>query len=404
MSEIISKAQQSAAIVANRASEPCQRVSKALKALSGLTLSDLSTSAYEFIEAELLAINRVTARYEITTEQGYQAIDDADLGEILDRIKAITDTAIDSETRRVLTGLRTAKEKLPEAEIVEVRQHPDIFVPVLLGALEEAVAVARDEKEPEGEAHFFAAFLLVELEVDEAFPALLSGFTLPGERAFDLFGDAVHELLPRALALFSRKGTEQIDALLQDTRVDKFVRWAASNAYKLLVRDGVISRDVAVAKLHGHLKSYIANEERDLIAPIICELSDLAAEETWKTIKAAYDRDLVDTSVVDLEFVEMQIGNGEETFQESIARCPPSGIPDTIEELSHWAAFCETEETSACPEAIPASESPVPRPNFSYRDPDQPQPVGTVRLDQTRIGRNDPCPCGSGKKFKKCCR
>ncbi|MFM4709357.1 SEC-C metal-binding domain-containing protein [Aeromonas caviae] len=20
-----------------------------------------------------------------------------------------------------------------------------------------------------------------------------------------------------------------------------------------------------------------------------------------------------------------------------------------------------------------------------------------------RVGRNDPCPCGSGKKFKKCC-
>ncbi|MBO5682279.1 MAG: SEC-C domain-containing protein, partial [Lentisphaeria bacterium] len=20
-----------------------------------------------------------------------------------------------------------------------------------------------------------------------------------------------------------------------------------------------------------------------------------------------------------------------------------------------------------------------------------------------KIGRNDPCPCGSGKKFKKCC-
>jgi uncharacterized protein YecA (UPF0149 family) len=21
----------------------------------------------------------------------------------------------------------------------------------------------------------------------------------------------------------------------------------------------------------------------------------------------------------------------------------------------------------------------------------------------SKIGRNDPCPCGSGKKFKKCC-
>ncbi|MEZ5304540.1 MAG: SEC-C metal-binding domain-containing protein [Verrucomicrobiales bacterium] len=28
---------------------------------------------------------------------------------------------------------------------------------------------------------------------------------------------------------------------------------------------------------------------------------------------------------------------------------------------------------------------------------------GTVRRAQPRVGRNDPCPCGSGKKFKKCC-
>jgi uncharacterized protein YecA (UPF0149 family) len=23
--------------------------------------------------------------------------------------------------------------------------------------------------------------------------------------------------------------------------------------------------------------------------------------------------------------------------------------------------------------------------------------------DRAKVGRNDPCPCGSGKKFKKCC-
>ncbi len=28
---------------------------------------------------------------------------------------------------------------------------------------------------------------------------------------------------------------------------------------------------------------------------------------------------------------------------------------------------------------------------------------GPVRRDQPRTGRNDPCPCGSGKKYKKCC-
>jgi uncharacterized protein YecA (UPF0149 family) len=26
----------------------------------------------------------------------------------------------------------------------------------------------------------------------------------------------------------------------------------------------------------------------------------------------------------------------------------------------------------------------------------------TVRRDHPKVGRNDPCPCGSGKKYKKC--
>lgn len=32
----------------------------------------------------------------------------------------------------------------------------------------------------------------------------------------------------------------------------------------------------------------------------------------------------------------------------------------------------------------------------------QPGPIGRAP-DGAKIGRNDPCPCGSGKKFKKCC-
>ncbi|HVU15876.1 MAG TPA: YchJ family protein [Candidatus Didemnitutus sp.] len=31
------------------------------------------------------------------------------------------------------------------------------------------------------------------------------------------------------------------------------------------------------------------------------------------------------------------------------------------------------------------------------------QPGKTVRRESPKVGRNDPCPCGSGKKFKKCC-
>ena len=29
-------------------------------------------------------------------------------------------------------------------------------------------------------------------------------------------------------------------------------------------------------------------------------------------------------------------------------------------------------------------------------------PARQVKRDSAKVGRNDPCPCGSGKKFKKC--
>lgn len=29
--------------------------------------------------------------------------------------------------------------------------------------------------------------------------------------------------------------------------------------------------------------------------------------------------------------------------------------------------------------------------------------VDPVKYEQAKVGRNDPCPCGSGKKYKKCC-
>ena len=47
----------------------------------------------------------------------------------------------------------------------------------------------------------------------------------------------------------------------------------------------------------------------------------------------------------------------------------------------------------------------MPRPGFgvqlvytSDRDPE----LATIVREAPKVGRNDPCPCGSGKKYKKC--
>jgi preprotein translocase subunit SecA len=51
----------------------------------------------------------------------------------------------------------------------------------------------------------------------------------------------------------------------------------------------------------------------------------------------------------------------------------------------------------------------APRPVAPQQQQQQPARVGgddakvvTVRRDEPKVGRNDPCPCGSGKKYKKC--
>jgi len=35
--------------------------------------------------------------------------------------------------------------------------------------------------------------------------------------------------------------------------------------------------------------------------------------------------------------------------------------------------------------------------------PEYRQRVQPIRNTAPKVGRNDPCPCGSGKKYKKCC-
>ena len=47
--------------------------------------------------------------------------------------------------------------------------------------------------------------------------------------------------------------------------------------------------------------------------------------------------------------------------------------------------------------------APMAGPGGRAGAPQGPPRPGTVRRADDKVGRNDPCPCGSGKKYKKCC-
>jgi preprotein translocase subunit SecA len=53
-------------------------------------------------------------------------------------------------------------------------------------------------------------------------------------------------------------------------------------------------------------------------------------------------------------------------------------------------------------ETVP-KETMLPKPRITHFSGAGENPSVTVHKETNKVGRNDPCPCGSGKKYKKCC-
>ena len=55
------------------------------------------------------------------------------------------------------------------------------------------------------------------------------------------------------------------------------------------------------------------------------------------------------------------------------------------------------------PGGMPAAMGGGPPPQARGGPPPGARPPRTVVRSTAKVGRNAPCPCGSGKKYKKCC-
>ncbi|MDR0425309.1 MAG: preprotein translocase subunit SecA [Clostridiales Family XIII bacterium] len=64
------------------------------------------------------------------------------------------------------------------------------------------------------------------------------------------------------------------------------------------------------------------------------------------------------------------------------------------------ADYAEEPQARQADMAVGAEGQPLPR---GAQPPERPKKQETYRRDGEKVGRNDPCPCGSGKKYKNCC-
>jgi hypothetical protein len=104
-----------------------------------------------------------------------------------------------------------------------------------------------------------------------------------------------------------------------------------------------------------------------------------------------------------MEDVQRSIAAGEAAFQSALKRCRITGIPDTVEELSSWYSFQEPDPEPEVRRSLLADRELDPAVPVSRELDETWIPTEPIRYTGPRVGRNDPCPCGSGRKFKKCC-
>lgn len=313
---------------------------------------------------------------------------------------------IAAEIDRIMRELDARTRRLPVEAIRAARSHRELMIPRLIAAIREATARAREGNLPEGKVHFFALFLLIEFKVEEAFPALVEAFSLPDELPSDLFGDAVHSTWPIALALFAAERPDFIDGLISDRALNKYVRWAAAQSYVHLVRDGRLTREDAVERLRQLLRQATERSDADIAGGLVCVLLSFGPVEAVVDLREAFDRKVVDICLVGWDDVERSIDEDNDEMRNAMDHCPPTEI-DTIEELQHWAAFREEPPKRPIPPPVhvwsPHGASLSSPAGPALREAPFGPPASPVEPRGDRVGRNDPCPCGSGKKFKKCC-
>ena len=75
---------------------------------------------------------------------------------------------------------------------------------------------------------------------------------------------------------------------------------------------------------------------------------------------------------------------------------------EEINELKERALEEQKKQQSLSSENQPTLQQPTIDQNISS-EPQEPKAPQTIQRNAPKLGRNDPCHCGSGKKFKYCC-
>ena len=306
----------------------------------------------------------------------------------------------------IIAALTPYTGHFPRAAVEAAIAQREEVTPELLRALEEAAEAPEKFASREMMLHIFASYLLAQFRDKRAYRPLAKILAAPGDTADKLFGGTITERLENILASVYDGDPEPVKRLVEGEDVYEYVRGAAVDTFMVLTHTGQIPREEVVNYYRDLFRGKLRREYHQVWNALGCAVGDLPAPELLGDLRQVFKDGLVDPGYAGLAELERDALVPFEKKDNWKREKLSSLVSDAVSEMSWWAAFAADGRPK--PSALPQKPHPPapPLPPIEDEEPEasapEPAPSAGIRRGP-KIGRNDPCPCGSGKKYKKCC-
>ena len=286
----------------------------------------------------------------------------------------------------------------------EVEQHKKGIAPLLLNEIEQfsqdpnSILIHGNDYI----RHIMALFILAYFKETKAYPIIIKLISIPGDKVINLTGEVFTESLGRILASVFNGDLAPIKAVIENPHISTWLRTAALDSLMVLWKEDQLGRDEIVAYLKFLMQEKLERKPSYVWDAIALIAYDLHPAELQELLLDAIKQKLIEPMVLNKQSLETCIKDDVNDVIKNKNHAVDGYMKEPIKELTWW--LYPNEELD---KGIDYAAMAVPIVDKKIIPGERASPMGwradTVVHAAKKIGRNDPCFCGSGKKYKKCC-
>ncbi|WP_316782368.1 DUF1186 domain-containing protein [Sedimentitalea todarodis] len=279
----------------------------------------------------------------------------------------------------------------PKAAMAEAGTRRDEMMPVFVDLVSGLARQRIPEMKDTDVMAFIPVFhLLGEWQDPRAYRPLVELLRRPTKVIDHLLGDAVTESSFRVIAGTFDGDLRPIFDAIEDKRADEFARSSLMSALVLIAQLHTAHRP-AIEDYFRTFRQRCPRASSDVLTSWMDAVAALGLEDMSETVREVFDKGLIPKDYCDFgHFLEDLGATLTADGSPANRRYQKSLITDAIDDLSKWHCYSDAFLAQQKTRKVENALRVAPWTEALTKTPD-------------KLGRNDPCPCGSGKKFKKCC-